>query len=97
MQDGERLSLKQIQAFLEASDELRFEASDRRELYQWVGRTLVEQEYAGVGRASKGLVRDYVAKMTGLSRAQVTRLIGQYLDRGEVQAKVYRRHRFARR
>ena len=97
MQDGERLSLEQIQAFLEASDELRFEASDRRELYQWVGRTLVEQEYAGLGRASKGLVRRYVAKMTGLSRAQVTRLIGQYRDRGQVQAKVYRRHRFATR
>ena len=97
MQDGERLSLEQIQAFLEARDELRFEASDRRELYEWVGRTLVEQEYAGLGRASKGLVRRYVAKMTGLSRAQVTRLIGQYRDRGQVQAKVYRRHRFATR
>jgi CRP-like cAMP-binding protein len=97
MQDGERLSLEQIQAFLKASDELRFEASDRRELYEWVGRTLVEQEYAGLDRASKGLVRRYVAKMTGLSRAQVTRLIGQYRDRGEVKAKVYRRHRFATR
>lgn len=97
MQDGERLSLEQIQAFLEASDELRFEASDRRELYEWVGRTLVEQEYAGLGRASKGLVRRYVAKMTGLSRAQVTRLIGPYRERGQVQAKVYRRHRFATR
>src|SRR5437762_14316018 len=47
MQDGERLSLEQIQAFLEASDELRFEASDWRELYEWVRRSLVEQEYAG--------------------------------------------------
>src|SRR5689334_25271309 len=35
--------------------------------------------------------------MTGLSRAQVTRLIGQYRDRGQVQATVYRRHRFATR
>jgi hypothetical protein len=39
MQDGKRLSLEQIQAFLEASEELRFEASDRREFYEWVGRT----------------------------------------------------------
>jgi len=57
MQDGERLSLEQIQAFLEASDEIRFNASDRLELYEWMERTLVEQEYAGLGRASKGLVR----------------------------------------
>jgi hypothetical protein len=74
---------------------VRFNASDRLELYEWMERTLVEQEYAGLGRASKGQVRRYVAKMTGLSRAQVTRLIGQYRDRGEV--KVYRRHRFATR
>ena len=97
MQDGKRLSLDQIRGFLEASDELRFEASDRRELYEWVGRTLVEQEYAGLGREGKGLVRRYVAKMTGLSRAQVTRLVGQYRERGEVPAKAYRRHRFATR
>ena len=41
MQDGERLSLEQIRAFLEGSEELRFEASDRRELYGWVERTWI--------------------------------------------------------
>ena len=97
MQDGERLSLEQIQAFLVGSSELRFQASQRQELYEWVGRTLVEQEYAGLGRQGKGLVRRYIAKITGLSRAQVTRLIGQYKQRGEVRARAYRRHRFAAR
>ena len=43
----------------------------------------------------EGLVRRYVAKMSGLSRAQVTRLIGQYGDGGEVKEAPYRRHRFA--
>jgi len=38
VQDGKRLSLDQIRAFLEASDELQFEASDRQERYEWVGR-----------------------------------------------------------
>ena len=97
MQDGERLSLVQIRAFLESSDELRFEASDRRELYEWVERTLVQQEYQRLTRQNKGLVRRYLAKMTGLGRAQVTRLIVQYRQRGEVRAKAYRRHRFATR
>src|SRR5258707_13874507 len=32
--------------------------------------------------------------MTGLSRAQVTRAIARYLDRGTVRPVVYRRHRF---
>ncbi len=34
--------------------------------------------------------------MTGLSRAQVTRLIGQYLDSGQVKERSYHRNRFAK-
>jgi len=33
--------------------------------------------------------------MTGLSRAQVTRLIGQYAKQGVVKQRGYRRNRFA--
>jgi hypothetical protein len=40
-------------------------------------------------------LRRFVAKMSGLSRAQVTRLIGKYGDSGEVKEALYRRHRFA--
>jgi hypothetical protein len=97
VQDGERISLVQIQAFLEGSQELRFESNGRSERCAWVERTLVEQEYGGLGRTEKGLVRRYIGKMTGLSRAQVTRLIQQYQEGGRVPAKVYRRHRFATR
>ena len=39
--------------------------------------------------SGKGRVRRYVAKMTGLSRAQSTRLIGQYAECCEVKEKVY--------
>ena len=39
----------------------------------------------------------YVAKMTGMSRAQLTRLIGVYLDGGAVKARKYRRRRFPTR
>ena len=91
------MSLEQIRAFLEGSQELQFEAQDRAELYQWMERTLVEQEYARLARPDKGLVRRYLAKMTGMGRAQLTRLIAQYRESGQVRAKPYRRHRFATR
>lgn len=97
MQDSERLSLEQIRAFLAGSGELHFEADKRDELYRWVERTLVEQEYTRLGRQDKGLVRMYLGKLTGLGRAQLTRLIGQYRESGRVQLKPYRRHRFATR
>ena len=54
MKNGERLSLEQIQAFLKASGEFRFEASKRKEVYEWVTRTLVEQEYSGQPREARG-------------------------------------------
>lgn len=88
------MSLEQIRAFLEASDEVHFEGRHREEVYGWVNRLLGQQGYHKLGRAGKGLVRRYVEKMTGLSRAQTTRLIGQYQRGEEVRPKAYRRHRF---
>ena len=95
MQGGEKLSLEQIRTLLAASQEVRFAGHGRAEVYAWIGRTLREQDYGKQAREAKGLLRTYVAKMTGLSRAQVTRLIGQHLHQGEVKEAVYRRHRFA--
>jgi transposase len=74
-----------------------FQAQNREDLYEWVNRTLRQQNYSELKRSGKGLVCRYLAKMTGLSRAQMTRLIGCYQAGGEVQARVYRRRRFPQR
>ena len=97
METGQGLSLEQIRAFLEASDEVAFEGRNRGEVYGWVNRVLEEHKYDKLGRAERGLLRRYVEKMTGLSRAQATRLIGQYLRGEPVRPKAYRRHRFTAR
>jgi transposase InsO family protein len=97
MEDGERLSLEQMRAFLEASEEVRFQAHDRGELYRWVNQRLRQQDYGQLKREGKGLVRRYLAKMTGLSRAQTARLIQTYQGGQEVKPPVYRRHRFPNR
>jgi hypothetical protein len=55
---------------------------------------LVGHEYALLGKAARGLVRRYIEKMTGLSRAQGSRLIARYTATGRVQVTVYRRRRF---
>ena len=78
VQAGKKLRLEQIRAFLESSEEIRFQGQGRAEVYAWVTRTLREQGYAQQERAGKGLLRQYLGKMTGLSRAQITRLLGRY-------------------
>jgi transposase InsO family protein len=97
VQTGEKLSLEQIRAFLEGSDEVRFEGRNREEVYGWVNQTLRQQRYEELKRSGRGWVRRYLSKMTGLSRAQMTRLVKLYREGEEVKPKPYRRRRFPRR
>jgi transposase InsO family protein len=94
---AEKLSLEGIRRFVEASEEIRFEGANRGQVYGWVERVLVEHEYAQQGKVGRGLLRRYIEKMTGLSRAQVTRLIARYAASGRVQPTLYRRRRFPER
>ena len=95
MDDSEATSLEQIRAFLAGSGEVRFAGQHRDEVYGWAERTLVRHRYTALGKAEKGLLRRYVARMTGLSRAQVTRLIAGYTgsrtsEGGGVSAAAFR-------
>jgi hypothetical protein len=91
---AEELSLESIGRFVAASEEVLFEAEDRNHLYDWVEQVLIGQQYSRLGKVARGLVRRYIEKMTGLSRAQVTRLIARFAASGRVQVTVYRRRRF---
>lgn len=97
MDDSEAGSLEQIRAFLAGSGEVRFAGQRREEIYGWVEQTLVRHQYASLNRSGKGLVRSYIGRMTGLSRAQVTRLITAYSKSGRVKATAYQRTKFATR
>lgn len=91
------MSLEQIRAFLEGSHEVGFKGLKRAEVYGWVNQALRAVKYQALKRQGRGLVRRYVQKLTGLSRAQATRLIGRYLEGEPVELKAYRRHRFPQR
>jgi transposase InsO family protein len=97
MDDSEATSLEQIQAFLAGSDGVRFAGQRRGDVYSWMERTLVRHQYASLDRAGRGLLRRYIARMTGLSRAQVTRLIAAFRRTGRVKAAAYRRTSFPKR
>jgi transposase InsO family protein len=97
MDDSQATSLEQIRAFLAGSGSVQFAGQGREEVYRWVEQTLVRHHYASLKRTDKGLVRRYIRRMTGLSRAQVTRLITGYGKSGRVKAAVYQRRRFSPR
>jgi transposase len=95
--EAEKLSLGQIQAFLSASETIRFEGETQAQNYHWIEQVLGRQEYHQQNRSTRGLLRNYVTKMTSLSRAQVTRLIARYRKTGALQSAPYRRHHFPQR
>lgn len=97
MQNAETLSPDGIREFLNLSREIEFTAQNRAEVYAWVHRTLVAQEYARQGKKRRGLLRAYIKKMTGLSLPQIARLIRMYRATGIVELKTYRRRKFARK
>jgi len=94
MNNGEHLSLEQIQAFLEGNEEVGFKAQNRKELYEWTQRTLCVQGYMTLHRSGKGLLKQYISKVTGLSRAQATRLIALYVASGSIAVRRGRGKRF---
>jgi hypothetical protein len=56
MKAGEKLSLEQMQAFLESSGEIHFEAKSQVDYYEWIARTLREHGIRDA-ETGKGLVK----------------------------------------
>ena len=78
-------TLDEVRAFVEGNEPVDFELADRESAYGFVRRTLAHFGYHGQGKAAKGLLRAYLRKATGLSRAQMARLIRQHRETGEVE------------
>ena len=62
-----------------------------------VQRTLRACPYPALSKKDKGIVRRYLAKVSGLSRSQITRLIARWRERGVIAPRASRRRRFPRR
>ena len=77
--DIERLrSLDEVQDFMAGSAPVDFRFLDRADAYGFVRRVLVRFRYVRLSRPDKGLIRRFLIKVTGFSRAQVSRLISQF-------------------
>lgn len=94
MDDSTLNSIDDVKRFLRSSRHVQFERKNRNETYQWIEYSLVKFHYIGLNRREKSIIKRYISKMTRYSRAQVTRLISQYLETGNVQRSDYQRRKF---
>ena len=97
MPDADRLTIEQMREFLQGSRPMKFLLRGRQVLYRFLERVLAHQHYARMPRPARGVVRAYLGKLTGLSRAQLTRLIGRWLEKREIQPLPIQRASFPRR
>ncbi|MCK5609145.1 hypothetical protein KAR91_45140 [Candidatus Pacearchaeota archaeon] len=96
MNDSTLISINDVKRFLKSSHQVQFGKKYKTEAYQWIAQTLVKFGYISLNKRQKGVIKQYIAKMTQYSRAQITRLISQYIETGHVLQTDYQRNRFTK-
>jgi len=89
MLDAKLATLSQVREFMAGTADVPFRVLDSRaERYALVQRLLARLGWTRLRRADKTLLKAFLAKLTGLSRAQLTRLIGQHVRTGVVRGRL---------
>ena len=88
-------TIDDVRHFLDGTQAVAFNvATNKQERYLWVQKVLVKHRYILLGKLDKGLITRYLMKVTGYSRAQMKRLISQYVKAGKVTLKLSRSNGF---
>ena len=99
MNEAQIRTVEQVRQVLEGTQALEFKAAaDDEGRYAWIEAVLKRLDYRRLKRGARGTVLFYLRRLSGYSRAQVTRLVSRWMD-GHALTKSYRRpeHAFARR
>ena len=94
MDDKQLRTLEQVKQFVDSSQGIEFRGINVKEKYHWIEEVLKKFKYQRLKKSGKGVLRQYIEKVTGYSRSQVNRLIWRYEQSGKLKPTEYHRHRF---
>jgi len=94
MDDTNITTLEQIRQVLANPRGIAFKGRDKAQRYAWIEVVLKRLNYFELKRGEKGLINAYLRRLSGISRAQITRLIGRFLRDGTIRTLRARRNRF---
>ena len=97
MSNLERLTLAEMEEFVTTSRQVTWSAVEPGSVYKLIERVLKAQQYRRLSKGQRGVVRRFLAKITALSRAQLTRLIRRWTDTRRIEREPPRRPTFHRR
>ena len=95
MDDEQIATLEQVRKVLDCSEGVTFKAVGREQRYHWIDAVLKRFDYFELGRKDKGLLKAYLQRFSGLSRAWLTRLVARKLREGAIRSLHGLRNRFA--
>ncbi len=78
-------TLDQVRRFLSAADAPNLQADSRESIYAFVSKTLDRFEYHDLRKRDKSLLKTFLTRVTGFSRAQLTRLVAQHRETGTIR------------
>lgn len=77
--------IQQVEDFLDGSQAVAFGIlGNKDEAYAWIQKILEQFEYLQLNKSDKGVIIQYIMKVTNYSRQQITRLIKQYRQKGKI-------------
>ena len=79
--------LEQVSRFLDGTSGIDMQLHDNCERYAWIEATLKQFNYHRLSRNERGVMLRYLAKVSGYSRQQVTRLVRQHMETGRIRRR----------
>lgn len=97
MDDTQIETIEQVRQFLAGSGAMKMAISSKAERYKWVQNTLVRFGYLTLKKAERGWLLKYLQQVSGYSRAQITRMVGQYRVTGRIERHYCTANGFSRK
>jgi len=100
MNDSRITNINQVEELIKVVDKnkennIKFACHSRKERYAWIDQTLRKFGYFSLRKKEKGIVKKYLMSMTGMSDAQITKLIKKKKDYGKIFSNQSGRNKFA--
>jgi len=97
MNNLEQLTLAEMAEFVRSHRHMKWSATGQKSVYGLIEGVLKAQRYRHLNKGQKGVVKEFLAKVTALSRAQITRLIGRWIQTRRIERQPGRQPNFPRR
>ncbi|MFH0755467.1 MAG: hypothetical protein V1910_02260, partial [bacterium] len=94
MQDKNVNNINQLKELIKVTKDFEFKVKSLKEKYQWIEEVLGRFKYFSLKKKEKTIIKEYIETITGLKRAQVTRLIQRKKKLGIIIPHYGKRNKF---